>query len=133
MSANCPVGLISGDIVRGDPGQPRQPRFRSVSFANRRGVSSSRAKRRGDADQLFVEQHDRSPLGPAAVRPLSVYRLNRGLQLKASGAIATRRFGKMAFRLFDQWQRPMLGMLLQERNVPAVQTPPRGSAGFAVE
>src|ERR1700737_4794053 len=108
MSANCPVGLISGDIVRGDPGQPRQPRFRSVSFANRRGVSSSRAKRRGDADELFVEQHDRNPLGPAAARPLSVYRLNRGLELKAAAVTATGRFAEMEFRLFDEWQRPLL-------------------------
>ena len=41
--ANRPVGLITGDIVRVDPIQRRQPRFRSVRFANRRGVSSSRA------------------------------------------------------------------------------------------
>src|SRR6266853_6305280 len=108
MSANRPIGLISGNIVRVDPIQYRLPRFRSVSFANRRGKPSSRAKRRGDADQLFVEQHDRSPLGPAAARSLSMHRLNRGLELKPADAAATRRFGEMCFRLFDQWQRPLL-------------------------
>jgi hypothetical protein len=30
-----------------------------------------------------------------------MYRLNRGLELKAAGAIATRRLGEMAFRLVD--------------------------------
>jgi len=30
-----------------------------------------------------------------------VYRLNRGLELKAAGVTATRRFGEMAFRLFN--------------------------------
>jgi hypothetical protein len=30
-----------------------------------------------------------------------VYRLNRGLELKPAGATATRRFGEMAFCLFD--------------------------------
>src|SRR5258708_2035617 len=101
MSANRPVGLISGHSVQVNSIQYCQSCFRSVSFANRRRVSSSRAKRRGDADQLFVEQHDRSPLGPAAARPLSVYRLNRGLELKPAAVTVTSRFGEMAFRLFD--------------------------------
>src|ERR1700676_4901384 len=119
MSANCPVGLINGDIVRVDPIQYRQSSFRSARFANRRGVSSARAERRGDAEQLFVEQHDRSPLDPATARPLSMYRLNRGLELKTAGVMATRRFGGMAFRLFDQGQRPLLGVLLRQRNIAA--------------
>jgi hypothetical protein len=50
-----------------------------------------------------------------------MYRLNRGLELESAGATATRRFGKMAFRLFDQWQRPLLAILLRKRNVPAVR------------
>src|SRR5580692_7587181 len=111
MSANCPVGLISGDVLWVDPIQHRQSRFRSIRFSDRRGVSSSRAERRGYADQLFVEQHDRSPLGPAAARPLRVYRLNRGLELKPASATAIRRLGEMAFCFFDQWHRPLLGVL----------------------
>src|SRR5258708_18534928 len=108
MGATSRGGLKRADGVGGFYPQPRQPRFRPASFANRRSVSSSSAERRGYADELLVEQHDRRPLGPAAVRPLSVYRLNRGLELKPASATATRRLGEMAFRFFDQWQRPLL-------------------------
>ena len=58
-------------------------------------------ERRRYADQLFVEEHDRTPLSPTTARPLSMYRLNRGLELKAAAAAATRRVGEMAFRFFD--------------------------------
>ena len=101
MSADRPIGLITGDSVQVDPIECRPPCFRSVRLTNRRGVSGSCAERRGYSDQLFVEQHDRNPLGPAAARSLSVYRLNRGLELKPAGATAARCFGEMAFRLFD--------------------------------
>jgi hypothetical protein len=37
----------------------------------------------------------------AAACALGVYRLNRGLELKAAGATVSRRFGEMAFRFFD--------------------------------
>jgi hypothetical protein len=72
MSANCPVGLITGDMVRVDPIEYRQPCFRSLHFGYCRGISSSGAERRRYPDQLFVEQHDRNPLGPAAARRLRV-------------------------------------------------------------
>jgi hypothetical protein len=101
MSANRPVGLINRDLVHIDPIHYRESCFRSVRFADRGGVSSSRAERWRYPEQLFVKQSDRSPLGPAAACPLSVYRLNRGLELKAAGATVTRRFGEMTFRFFD--------------------------------
>src|SRR5260370_36209253 len=77
-----------GPHSRADKRRPRPGRshpvppvsgFRSVRFTKRCGISSSRAERRRYTDKLFVEQHDR---GPAAAPPLSVYRLNRGLELK---------------------------------------------------
>src|SRR5260370_37830987 len=101
VSANCPVGLITGDSVQVDPIEYRQPCFRSTRFGDRSGVSNPRAERRRYADQLLVEQHDCIPLSPAAARPLSVDRLNRGLELKPAGATATRCLGEMAFRFFD--------------------------------
>src|SRR5260370_17010784 len=107
MSANRPVGLISGNIVRVDPIQHRQPRFRSVSLANRRGKPSSRAKRWGDAVQLFVEQHDRSPLGPPAARSLSMHRLNRALELKPPPAAPTRPFARTCFAPLVQSHLPL--------------------------
>src|SRR5260370_40812153 len=127
MSANSPVGLIRGEMDRYVPIQPRQPRLRSVSFANRRGVSSSRAKRRGDADELFVEQHDRSPLGAAAARPLSVYWLHRCPASNASGATATQCFAEMVFRLFGDGPRPLRCILPRKGARPAV--PPAPSPG----
>ena len=84
VSANCPVRLISGDIVRVDPIQHRQPRFGSICFGHCRGVSGLRAERRRYADQLFIKPYDRFPLNPAAARPLGMYRLNRGFKLKAA-------------------------------------------------
>jgi hypothetical protein len=95
VGANCPVGLKSGDIVRVDPIQYRQSCVRSVRFADRRCVPGPRAEGWGNADNLFVKQHNRCPLGPAAARSLSMHRLNRGLELKPAGAAATRRFGEM--------------------------------------
>jgi hypothetical protein len=120
VSAHRPVGLIARDGSEIDRAQYRQPRFRSLRFSYCRGVSSSRAERRGYADQLFVEQHDRNPLGPAAARPLRVYRLNRGFELKPAGATATRCFGEMAFRLFDQWLAEMVGIDLTEEQTLAL-------------
>ena len=101
MSANRPVGLIARDGLEIDRVQYRQPRFRSPRFGYCRGVSSSRAERRRYADQLLVEKQDRTPFSPTTARPLSMYRLNRGLELKAAGAATTRRFGEMALCLFD--------------------------------
>ena len=82
--------------------------FFSSIFGNRGGISCARAERWGNADQLFVEEHDRGPLGPASARPLSVDRLNRGLELKPASAAPARRFREMALRLIDQWLRPQL-------------------------
>ena len=101
MSANRPVGLINRDLVPVDSIQYRESCFRSVRFADRGGVSGSRAERWRYLEQLFVKQRDRTPLCPAAACPLGVYRLNRGLELKAAGPTVTRRFGEMAFRFFD--------------------------------
>jgi len=44
-----------------------------------------------------------------------MYRLNRGLELTGRRA-AARRFGEMAFRLFDQWQRPLLELAPREEH-----------------
>ena len=104
MSANRPIRLIARDGSKVDRVQHRQPRFGSVCFGDSRRVSSSRAEGRRYADELFVEQHDCSPLGPAglaAAGPLSMHRLNCGFELKPPGAIVLRRLGELAFRLFD--------------------------------
>ena len=85
MSANRPVGLISGDDSGVNRIQCRQPGFWSTPFGNGRRVSSSRAEGRRNPDELLVEPDDGKPLGPAAVRPLSVYRLNCGFELKSAG------------------------------------------------
>ena len=66
VSANRPVGLIARDGLQIDRVQYCQPRFRSVRFGYRRGVSGSRAERRGYADQLFVEEQ----IAAHSVRPL---------------------------------------------------------------
>src|ERR1700678_1663885 len=133
VSANRPVGLIGGDIVRVDPLQRYQPGFGSLRFGYGRGVSSSRAERRGYSDQLFIEHDDRVPLNSAAPRPLRRYRLSRRFKLKPAGGTATRRFAEMPFRLFNQGQRPVPANLLRERHVLAVRPPPRCPTGFAVE
>src|ERR1700733_899824 len=108
MRANRPIGLIDRDLIPIDPIHDRESCFRSVRFADGGGVSGSRAERRRYPEQLFVEQSDRSPLGPAAACPLSVYRLDRGLELKAAGATVPRRFGQMALCFFDKGQRPLM-------------------------
>src|SRR5215472_3981630 len=133
MSANRPVGLICRDVSRLDRIQYRQPRFGPAGFGNGRGVSSTRAQCWGDADELFVEQHDRSPLGPAGARPLRVYRLNCGFELKSAGTTLLRRLGKVTFRLFDQWKRPLPRVLPRKRNVPAVRPSARTPPRLAVE
>ena len=101
MSANRPVRLITRDGSKVDRVQHRQPRFGSVCFGDSRRVSGSRAERRRYADKLFVEQHDCTPLGPAAAGPLGMHRLNRCFELKPAGAIVLRCLGELAFRLLD--------------------------------
>src|SRR5262249_1926705 len=133
MSANRPVRLICRDVSGLDRIQYRQPRFGPAGFGNGRGVSSARAQCGGDADELFVEQHDRSPLGPAGARPLRVYRLNCGSELKSTGTHLLRRLGKVTFRLFNQWTRPLPRVLLRKRNVPAVRPSARPPPRLAVE
>ena len=46
VSANRPVGLISGDIIQVNRFQRCQARFGSLGFGYGRGISSSRAERR---------------------------------------------------------------------------------------
>src|SRR5215469_12566942 len=133
MSANRPVGLICGDVSGLDRIQYCKPRLGPTGFGNGRGVSSAGAQRWGDADELFVEQHDRGPLGPAGARPLGVYRLNCGFELKSAGTTLLRRLGKVTFRLFDQWKRPLPRVLLRKRNVPAVRPSARPPPRLAVE
>src|SRR6516225_5525315 len=100
MCANRPVRLISGDGSEVDRIQYRQPGFGSTHFGNGRGVSRSRAERRRYPDELLVEPDDGNPLGAAAVRPLSVYRLNGGFELKSTGTAMPGCFSQVMFRLF---------------------------------
>jgi hypothetical protein len=97
VSADRPIRLISRDGSKTYPIQCGEPRVRSVHLGHCRSVSGSRAESWRDADQLFIEQHDRVPLNPAAVGSFSMDRLNRGLELKAAHAAASRRFSEMAF------------------------------------
>src|SRR6266550_2017638 len=65
------------------------------------GVSNSCAERGRYADQLFVKQCYRRPVGPASMCTLSMYRLNCSFELKPAGAPALETLGEMTFRLFD--------------------------------
>jgi hypothetical protein len=65
-----------------------KPRFRSLRFGCRCGVSSSHAERSQPT------QDDRS----APAQPVQT---ERGFELKRSGAAATQCCGEMVFRLFD--------------------------------
>src|SRR2546429_2903190 len=59
------------------------------------------AERGRYADQLFVKQCYRRPVGPASMCTLSMYRLNCSFELKPAGAPALETLGEMTFRLFD--------------------------------
>src|ERR1700734_2870948 len=62
-----------------------------------------------------------------------MYRLNRGLELKPAGTGASGRFGKMAFSLLNEWQRPSLRILLRQRNEATIPSPAGRPPCFAVE
>ena len=101
MSTNGPVRLVVRHSVRVNRRQNGKSCCRSVRFRNRSGVSSSRAERRRYADQSFVEQCYRGPVGPAGARTLGMYGLNCSFKLKSAGASELERFAEMALRLFD--------------------------------
>src|SRR5262249_8740368 len=101
VSANRPIWLITGNRFSVDGIQYREAGFRSVRFGYRCGVAGARSERWRYADELLVEQHNRTPLRSAATRPLSVHRLNRGLKLEPAGATALRSLAEMLFRLLD--------------------------------
>ena len=76
VSANSPVRLIVRHSVRGNRVQNGESRFWSLRFRNCGGVSESCAERGRYADQLFVKQCYRRPVGPVGVCTLRMYRLN---------------------------------------------------------
>ena len=133
MSANCPVRLILRPSIRVNRLQNGESRFRPVRLRNRGGVSSSCAERWRYAEQLFVEQRYRCPVGPAAARTLSVRGLNCRFKLKSAGASLFERVSEIAFRLFYQRKRPLLGVLLRKRNVPTIRPPARRAPCFSVQ
>jgi len=73
--------------------------FGSICFRNRGGVSGLSAKGWRYPEQLFVEQHDRRPVGPASARTLSMHGLNGGFELKSADAAMLESIGHMTFRL----------------------------------
>src|SRR5258708_9081986 len=100
MRANRPIGLISRDCVAIHCRQNCEALLRRSCFGKSGGVSSLAADRRRHADELGVELNNRSPLNTATTCPPSMYRLNRGFQLKAAW---NSKFGcvcEKAFRLF---------------------------------
>ena len=101
VGANSPVRLIMRHSVRGNRFQSGESCFWSLRLRNCRGVSHSCAERGRYADQLFVEQSYRSPVCPASVRTLRMYRLNCSFKLKSAGAPALGSLGEMTFSLFD--------------------------------
>src|SRR5215470_5844882 len=101
VGANSPVRLIVRHSVRGNRLQSGESCFRSLRLRDCGGVSNSYAERGRYADQLFVEQCYCSPVGPASVRTLRMYRLNCSFKLKPAGAPALGSLGEMTFRLFD--------------------------------
>jgi len=100
VSANSPVGLITRDSIQLNRIEYRQACFRSVCFGNCCGVSSSRAERRRNPKQLFIESGDCQPLNAAAARPLGVYGLNRGFELKPPSAPVLESLSQMTLRFF---------------------------------
>src|SRR5262245_16744657 len=84
-------------------------------------------------DELLVKQHDRDPLGPATANPLGMRGLDGRFELKAAATTVLGCFGKMCFRFCNQWQDPLLRVLLGERDVTAVSATARRSPSFAVE
>jgi hypothetical protein len=101
MSANSPVRLIARHSVRGNRVQNGESCFWSLRFRNCGGVSDSCAERGRYADQLFVKQCYRRPVGPVSVCTLRMYRLNCSFELKPARAPALESIGEMTFRLFD--------------------------------
>ncbi len=100
VGANSPIRLIVRHSVRGNRLQSGESCFWSLGFRNCGGVSNSCAERGRYADQLFVEQCYRCPVGPASVRTLRMYRLNCSFKLKPAGAPALGSLGEMTFGLF---------------------------------
>src|SRR5882672_77982 len=100
VSTHGPIRLVAGDIVQSDRIQNRDCLFRSVRFCNHGGVSRSSTERRRYPEQLFVEQHDRRPVGPAAARTLRMYGLNGSFELKSPDSAGLKSLGQMTLRLF---------------------------------
>src|SRR6476646_7163972 len=101
VSADSPVRLIIRDSSQIHSVENREASFGSVRFGNRSGVSRLRADRWRYPEQLFVEQHDRRPIGPAGMRPLGMYRLNCGFQLKSPRARPLECLSQMVLGFLD--------------------------------
>src|SRR5262249_34945407 len=86
VRSNRPVGLIVRHRSEFNFIQRCQPRSGPFRFGEGGSVSSARAERWRDTDQVLIEQHDRGPLGSTAARSLRMYRLDRGFKLKTAGA-----------------------------------------------
>jgi hypothetical protein len=101
VGANSPIRLIVRHSVRGNRLQSGETCFWSPGFGDCGGVSNSCAERGRYADQLFVEQGYRRPIGSASVHALGMYRLNCSFKLKPAGAPALGSLGEMTFGLSD--------------------------------
>ena len=86
MSANGPIGLISGDRFLIDSVENGQSPLGFVGLGEGGGVCRAHADGRRYEVQLFIEIGDRFPLNPAAACALGMDRLNRRIELKTSWA-----------------------------------------------
>ena len=64
-------------------------------------MPSLRPERRRYPEQLFIKQQDRRPIGPAGARPLGMYRLNCGFQLKPARARPLECLSQMVLGFLD--------------------------------
>src|SRR6185312_2360910 len=102
MRANGPVRLAGRDAVANDRIERSKPSHRAGRLGHRGGVPGARSQRRRQRDEMFVEQHDRGPVGLAVTHALAAYGLYRGLELEAAGATVCRRSREIALRFLDR-------------------------------
>src|SRR6516225_8384665 len=100
VGANSPVRLIVRHGLCVNRFENSESCFWSLRFRNCGGASDSCAERGRYADQLFVKQCYRRPVGLASVCTLRMYRLNCSFELKPAGAPALGSLAEMTFGLF---------------------------------
>ena len=100
MGADGPVGLIMRDGLQGNRVQDSESCFGSFCFGDGCRVSRLRAERRRHAEQLFVEQDDGRPVGPAAGSAPGMHGLDGRFELKSSELAVLESLGQMKLRFF---------------------------------